>query len=630
MPTTQERERTVASRTAARADEACGERAGGAPPVLADGVELIGEYKDSGYREPPSIARRADGQVVLLPEILFRLAESADGGRGYEEIAARVGDKTRFRISPDDARFLVEEKLRPLGILAGPDGHSPPLQKVDPLLGLRLRVAVVPRRVVRALTTLFSWTFLPLVVTAALAGVVAFDTWFFFLHGVGQSVRELVYNPLLLLMVLGLIVVATTFHEIGHATAARYGGAEPGVMGVGIYVVWPAFYTDVTDAYRLDRRGRLRTDLGGVYYNALFVLAVAAAYFLTGFEPVLVVALLQHFQVLQQLLPFLRLDGYYVLSDLTGVPDLFARIKPTLRSLVPGRRDPKVQELKTWVRFAVASWVVFLVPTLLAVFGMMAVNVPRIFATTWDSFLVHLEASEAAFDRGRTLEGTFSGLQIVLLSLPALGVALSGGRAGKRALTSAWAWSAGQPLRRTGVVLAAAAMASLLGYVWFPNGDYRPVQPGERGMIQGGIEQLRHLPGGRPGLTSKRAKELGNALFQSDGDRATPEPASPAPSTQKEDATETTQTTGSTEATQTTGPPGTKTAPTGTTEDAPEADTGATTTTTTTTTTEPTYTTTPTQTTAPGETTTAPSGPTDTLPEPSAPTTTNPTTVTTP
>ena len=34
-------------------------------------------------------------------------------------------------------------------------------------------------------------------------------------------------------------------------------------MGAGLYLVWPAFYTDVTDSYRLGRAGRLRTDLGG-------------------------------------------------------------------------------------------------------------------------------------------------------------------------------------------------------------------------------------------------------------------------------------------------------------------------------------------------------------------------------
>ena len=42
-------------------------------------------------------------------------------------------------------------------------------------------------------------------------------------------------------------------------------------MGAGLYLVWPAFYTDVTDSYRLDRGGRIRTDLGGLYFNAIVV-----------------------------------------------------------------------------------------------------------------------------------------------------------------------------------------------------------------------------------------------------------------------------------------------------------------------------------------------------------------------
>ena len=32
--------------------------------------------------------------------------------------------------------------------------------------------------------------------------------------------------------------------------------------------------------------------------------------------------------------PVIRLDGYYLVSDLTGVPDLFARIGPVLRGLL--------------------------------------------------------------------------------------------------------------------------------------------------------------------------------------------------------------------------------------------------------------------------------------------------------
>src|SRR6185503_8796652 len=101
-------------------------------------------------------------------------------------------------------------------------------------------------------------------------------------------------------------------------------------------------------------------------------------------------------QVFQQLLPFLRLDGYYILSDLTGVPDLFLRIKPVLASLVPWRRsDDKVTALKTWARAVVTAWVVVLVPVLLLIFTLMLINVPRVVATGYDSFNTHLSSLRA-------------------------------------------------------------------------------------------------------------------------------------------------------------------------------------------------------------------------------------------
>ena len=53
---------------------------------------------------------------------------------------------------------------------------------------------------------------------------------------------------------------------------------QAGRIGVGIYLVWPAFFTNVTDSYRLSRAGRLRTDLGGVYFNLIFMLGLAGVY----------------------------------------------------------------------------------------------------------------------------------------------------------------------------------------------------------------------------------------------------------------------------------------------------------------------------------------------------------------
>jgi putative peptide zinc metalloprotease protein len=571
MTTTPDRDAPTEQRAATQ--EAEQQAPNGAPPKLAEGIELIGEYEDSGYIDPPSIARRADGQIIQLPSLLYLIAENADGRASYEEIAERVTAESGRGVSGDNVRFLVDEKLRPLGVLAQADGSSPEVAKADPLLALKLRVAVVPARVVHAITTLFYPFFFPPVVAAAVAGLIAFDVWFFFIHGVAQSARELVYNPLLLLMVFGLLVLGTALHEIGHATAARYGGAKPGVMGAGIYVVWPAFYTDVTDAYRLSRAGRLRTDLGGVYFNALFTLGIAAVYFVTRYEPILILAVLQHFQIFQQLLPLLRLDGYYILSDLTGVPDLFMRLKPTLQSLLPWRKtEDSVRELKPWVRATVTGWVVVLVPFLALVFGAMIFNVPRIVATAWDSFFVHLDEADKAFAGGSTASGMVATLQMGALTLPALGIAYSGSRAGGRAFRGGWRWSEGSPVRRLSVIGGAAVFLAFLGFIWWPNGEYKPLQPGERGTVQGAIAQLREVPTGRPALSPEREQDLGGAPFVNDtttdtgGEEPAPGETGTAPA---ETATEQTEETATTDTSTTDTSTTTATTTTTTTETAP-------------------------------------------------------------
>jgi putative peptide zinc metalloprotease protein len=283
---------------------------GTAVPRLATGVELIGRFEDSGFKEPPFIARRGDGQVVQLPPLLYALAEEVDGRRDEAAIAEALSHRIERQVTADNVEQLLDEQLRRLAIVAGRDGETGEVQKLDPLLALKFRTRVVPARLVHALTTVFRPLFLPPVVAAVVAGMLTLVGWLFFVHGISQSIRHVLYQPALLLMLLGGVVLATAFHEIGHATGTRYGGAKPGVMGVGIYIVWPAFYTDITDAYRLGKWGRLRADLGGMYFNSVVALAVAGAYAATGFEPILLLIVLQVFAIVQQSLPFVRLDGY--------------------------------------------------------------------------------------------------------------------------------------------------------------------------------------------------------------------------------------------------------------------------------------------------------------------------------
>src|SRR5215212_6306983 len=88
----------------------------------ADGIELIGEFQGSGFREPPKLARRADGQVVQLSDLLFAVAEAADGRRDVHAVAAAVSERQGRTVTPQNIGFLAQEKLRPLGVLALADG----------------------------------------------------------------------------------------------------------------------------------------------------------------------------------------------------------------------------------------------------------------------------------------------------------------------------------------------------------------------------------------------------------------------------------------------------------------------------------------------------------------------------
>jgi putative peptide zinc metalloprotease protein len=239
------------------------------------------------------------------------------------------------------------------------------------------------------------------------------------------AVDQMLATPVLVPGVLIALPAAAILHELGHATACRYGGATPGRIGVGVYIVFPVFFTDVTDSYRLNRGGRLRTDLGGLYFNALTVIGLAIAYLNTGNGLFLLVLLLMQLEMVQQLVPAVRLDGYYVLSDLAGVPDLFARVRPVLRSLKRRQpADPRVRELKPYARKIVVAWVLMVVPVLAFGSGWLLWSLPVIVPRTWRAVAAEADAFVNAYHAVNLPQLALSAISIVALILPLVGIAI--------------------------------------------------------------------------------------------------------------------------------------------------------------------------------------------------------------
>jgi putative peptide zinc metalloprotease protein len=443
------------------------------PPRLAEGAELLGEYKNSAYSQPPSLVRRPDGQVIQMSPLLYQVACRIDGSRGSEAIAALVSADLGRSLDAEQVRYLITAKLIPLGVVVVGDVPRA-LPKANPLFSLRARGTLLPERIVNlvgaCLHPLFRWP----VVVAVVSSMLALDYWLSFVHGLGSGIQQVLRDPVDLLIVLALSLASAVFHECGHATACRYGGARPGVIGVGIYLVWPSFFTNVTDSYRLSRVGRLRTDLGGLYFNLVFMLALAGIYAATPSEVLLLVIAVTHLEMLDQLLPFVRFDGYFILSDVIGVPDLFARVAPIVKSALPGgREDPRVTGMRRSARIVVTGWVVCVIPLLLFTIGYLLLHLPAIDRALWNSARMQVHLMSAAVVAHHYATAAVEAIGVALLVLPGVGLLYIAIRLARQVALLGRRWSADRPVRRllaTGIGLTVIAA---LAAVWTIQGQLR-------------------------------------------------------------------------------------------------------------------------------------------------------------
>lgn len=142
--------------------------------------------------------------------------------------------------------------------------------------------------------------------------------------------------PLMWVTLVGLKL----FHEFGHAFACKHFGVYVPEMGVYLIAGTPCAYVDATGSWGLSRRRqRIVVGLAGMYFEsfiaatAVFVWAFADSAWLRA-EAYNVVFLASAVTALFNINPLMRYDGYYILSDLLGVPNLRRRSEVYVKSVL--------------------------------------------------------------------------------------------------------------------------------------------------------------------------------------------------------------------------------------------------------------------------------------------------------
>ncbi len=145
--------------------------------------------------------------------------------------------------------------------------------------------------------------------------------------------------------------VLKALHEFAHAFAAKAANIDVRRMGVAFIVFFPRFYTDITDAWRVSaRRTRALIDAAGILFE-FFIGGFAAL--LWSVSPPGPVHSVSYYVVAVTVVntlfvngnPFIRYDGYYLLSDLINIDNLRAKANAvflgTLRSWLWGIPAPR-------------------------------------------------------------------------------------------------------------------------------------------------------------------------------------------------------------------------------------------------------------------------------------------------
>lgn len=275
------------------------------------------------------------GTYMRFDPAEYAIARAIATSTSYAEILTISWQEAGRLVSPAQV-LTMATRMWEAGLLEDPTGvlKAPrrPRKGFDWLVW-RLPLAD-PSPLLRALAPILARTttvrflvavWLPL---ALIALTLTVGRWGEVMHEVQRLSSQ--YHSLHLGRIYLLLFLSLAVHEFGHAAVCSALGGSVRQVGLMVFAGMPFGYCDASEAHRLPLRSRLAVSLGGLYYQlglaALGMLAWAWLPMPGGLKQVaLDLAIISAVAGASNLVPFARLDGYYVAADLLAIPNLQGR-----------------------------------------------------------------------------------------------------------------------------------------------------------------------------------------------------------------------------------------------------------------------------------------------------------------
>src|SRR6218665_1032939 len=291
-------------------------------PVLAKEVAIV---KQANYYilHQPTYNHR-----VKVSNEMHALLCEIDGIKSISEVIGEYGRKHKIVLSAQEADTILYGQLGKYGIV---ESNDITVQESDKPDYLKLSFILVASKVVSVIASYLSFLFSKqfLFFGSALSCIVF--NWVLNFNRILQTPIDTFFLSYFI-----LFLASAALHELGHAAATHFFGAKQGGIGIGFYLLFPVCFVDVTDIWSLKPKQRIIVNLAGIYFEYLFCasLTVAGVFFLNN--TLITTTTILPVKTLINLLPFIKTDGYWVLSDMLDAPNFQQHADKNVKSFLKG------------------------------------------------------------------------------------------------------------------------------------------------------------------------------------------------------------------------------------------------------------------------------------------------------
>lgn len=266
-----------------------------------------------------------DHRIKISSE-LYNFIQLIDNQKELKNIVYEYNLKYNSNLTIEFAYGFLYNKLALYGIIKSDEITIKPNHKPN---YIKLNFIVISEKIVSKFTKHLHFLFKPKISKSIILLALLILTFCFYNFNYQIFHTSIPKSQWIFFFILSFIGV--TFHEFGHASAAHHYGAKHGGIGGGFYLFMPVYFADVTDIWKLPKQQRIAVNLAGMYFELIYVLFLISIGLIFKFPILIIFGCIILMSSLRNLNPFIRSDGYWVLSDAIGKPNLmvhgFIKIK---------------------------------------------------------------------------------------------------------------------------------------------------------------------------------------------------------------------------------------------------------------------------------------------------------------